>query len=244
MLLSSPELARLAALAAARRHGAPGAAGGGRPGPRLGEGGEFAGHRGYTAGDDPRLIDWAAYARTGGLHIREFREQVEGSLTVLLDLSSSMAAWEKDRTARRVAAAAIAVALLSGDRARVVPFAGGRDFEPGGWSEPAEIGEMDRRVEGYPSGGGPAAVAAVRTLLRARRGRILLVSDLLDAESPGAPLVALRERGHAVVVAHVLAREEASRMGHAAGEQAAQMALARVYRKQGPSSSVTISGFQ
>ncbi|MCC6740898.1 MAG: DUF58 domain-containing protein, partial [Planctomycetia bacterium] len=101
MLLAAHEMARLAALAAGRRSAAPGAPGGSRPGARKGAGSQFEGHRAYVAGDDPRTIDWAAYARTENLVIREYREEVEGSLTVLLDVSGSMKSWGKHLVARR-----------------------------------------------------------------------------------------------------------------------------------------------
>ncbi|MBI2922605.1 MAG: DUF58 domain-containing protein [Planctomycetes bacterium] len=210
MLLTPPELSRLHALAAARRSAAPGAPGGGRPGPRKGEGSDFTGHRPYVAGDDPRNIDWNAYVRTGGLHVMEFREEVEGSLAVLLDLSSSMTPGGKDVQSRRIAAAAAVVALFLGDRARIAAFAGGRSVEPRGFATAHEIPDLDRWLESLDAGGGAAGLAAAKTLLAARRGRVLFVSDLMEDPGPGAALVALRERGHGVTVAHVLSREEAA----------------------------------
>ena len=208
MLLSPPELARLAAIATSRRSAAPGAPGGHRPGPHKGAGSQFAGHRAYTAGDDLRMIDWAAFARTDGVFVKEFREEVEGSLQALVDVSASMARGGKDLAARRAAAAAGAVALMLGDQARIVPFAKGRPIEPRGFAGLREIADLDRHLEGLESGGGPAGLAAARTILKARRGRVLYVSDLMEDEGAGPALIALRERGHAVTVAHVLSREE------------------------------------
>ncbi|MEK7469579.1 MAG: DUF58 domain-containing protein [Planctomycetota bacterium] len=209
MLLSSTDLARLAALAAARRSSAPGAPGGARPGARKGAGSQFEGHRGYVSGDDPRTIDWAAYARTENLVIREFREEVEGTLAVLLDASASMAPWGKSLTAKRVAAAAAVVALLQGDQTRLAAFAAGKALEPRGFGNPKDIPELDRHVESIGTAGAGGGLAAAKTLLHARRGRILFVSDLLEEESAGPALVALRVHGHAVTVVHVVASEEA-----------------------------------
>jgi uncharacterized protein (DUF58 family) len=208
MLLTSPDLAFLAAIAAARRSSAPGAPGGHRPGPRKGAGSLFAGHRAYAPGDDPRQIDWAAYARTEGLFIKEYREEVEGSLTVLLDLSSSMRLFQKHLLARRIAVAATVVALLQGDQARVLAFGGPRRLEPRGFGSAKDVPEADRHVERLEVGGSAGGLAAARAVAAGRRGRVLLVSDLLEEESAGPALVALREKGHAVGIAHVLAREE------------------------------------
>lgn len=208
MLLSAGDLSRLAALAAARRSAAPGAPGGSRPGQRKGAGSQFDGHRAYVSGDDPRTIDWAAYARSENLVIREFREEVEGTLCVLLDASKSMSFWGKSLAAKRAAAAAAVVALLQGDQARVVPFTAGRALEPRGFGSPKDIPDLDRHVEMVGASGSGGGLVAVKTLLHARRGRVLFVSDLLEEESAGPALVALRERGHAVTVVHVVAPEE------------------------------------
>lgn len=208
MLLAAHEMARLAALAAGRRSAAPGAPGGSRPGARKGAGSQFEGHRAYVAGDDPRTIDWAAYARTENLVIREYREEVEGSLTVLLDVSGSMKSWGKHLVARRAAAAACVVALLQGDQAKVAAFAKGRALEPRGFGSAKDVPEVDRHLEALDAAGATNGLAAAKSLLHTRRGRILYVGDLLEDESPGPALVALRERGHAVAVVHVAAPEE------------------------------------
>jgi len=46
--------------------------------------------RPYQAGDDPRSIEWSVSARANELHVREFREERELKLLVLLDISPSM----------------------------------------------------------------------------------------------------------------------------------------------------------
>lgn len=58
--------------------------------PRAGDGYEFAQLRGYVEGDDPRRIDWAASARTGGLQTRVFVEETSLVLAALSDDSPSM----------------------------------------------------------------------------------------------------------------------------------------------------------
>ncbi len=58
--------------------------------PRAGDGYEFAQLRGYVEGDDPRRIDWAASARTGGLQTRVFVEETALVLAAFSDDSASM----------------------------------------------------------------------------------------------------------------------------------------------------------
>jgi uncharacterized protein (DUF58 family) len=51
---------------------------------------DFQDHRAYMPGDDPRHIDWAAYARTNSYIMKLFREEVSPRLDVVLDVSLSM----------------------------------------------------------------------------------------------------------------------------------------------------------
>lgn len=61
---------------------------------------DFQDHRAYLPGDDPRHIDWAAYARSGNYTMKLYREEVSPSVDVLLDVSESM--FVAPEKARRV----------------------------------------------------------------------------------------------------------------------------------------------
>jgi uncharacterized protein (DUF58 family) len=52
---------------------------------------EFAEYRAYTAGDDPRFIDWNVYARTDRVVVKRFLGETNSHLMLLLDASASMA---------------------------------------------------------------------------------------------------------------------------------------------------------
>lgn len=51
---------------------------------------DFQDHRPYLPGDDPRYIDWRAYARTGHYIMKLYREEVSPLLDLVLDVSPSM----------------------------------------------------------------------------------------------------------------------------------------------------------
>ena len=51
---------------------------------------EFSGFREYAHGDDPRRIDWNAFARLNKLYIKEYMEEKESTVRILIDTSSSM----------------------------------------------------------------------------------------------------------------------------------------------------------
>jgi len=53
--------------------------------PRRGSSLEFADYRRYTAGDDPRFLDWNAYLRLGKLFLKIFETERHVPVRILLD---------------------------------------------------------------------------------------------------------------------------------------------------------------
>jgi uncharacterized protein (DUF58 family) len=51
---------------------------------------DFQDHRPYLPGDDPRYINWQAYARTGVYTMKLYREEVSPTVDIVLDVSASM----------------------------------------------------------------------------------------------------------------------------------------------------------
>ncbi len=51
---------------------------------------DFQDHRPYVPGDDPRYINWQAYARTGHYTMKLYREEVSPLLDLVLDASPSL----------------------------------------------------------------------------------------------------------------------------------------------------------
>ncbi|WP_459193845.1 DUF58 domain-containing protein [Halosimplex sp. J119] len=58
--------------------------------PRVGEGLTFSDYRRYSPGDDTRLVDWKLFARTEEYYIKQFEEERNLTVHVLLDASASM----------------------------------------------------------------------------------------------------------------------------------------------------------
>ncbi len=52
---------------------------------------DFAEHRGYTAGDDIRRVDWKLFGRTDRFYIKEYEADTNANFACLLDVSKSMA---------------------------------------------------------------------------------------------------------------------------------------------------------
>ena len=80
--------------------------------------------RPYTAGDDPRSIDWRVTARRGRVHTKLFREERERPVWLLVDLGASMFFGSqlqlKSTAAVRAAALLAWTAALGGDRVGAV----------------------------------------------------------------------------------------------------------------------------
>ena len=51
---------------------------------------EFSEHRRYAAGDDPKDIDWVAYAKTGKYYVKKFESETNLTGYLAIDLSQSM----------------------------------------------------------------------------------------------------------------------------------------------------------
>lgn len=76
---------------------------------------EFAEHRDYSPGDDLRHLDWAAFARSERLVIKEFESELERTVLVVVDVSASMSE-SKRLLALQCAAAFSWIALNGQDR--------------------------------------------------------------------------------------------------------------------------------
>jgi uncharacterized protein (DUF58 family) len=144
---------------------------------------EFAEHRAYTPGDDPRRIDWNAYARLSELVVRLFVAEQDVTVYLVLDASRSMALdAAKFAHARTLAAALGYLALTGAERvALTVVSAGGAGERPvlrGRASVPGFLAALERVA---PSGTGALGQAVDALLARgARPGLAVLVSDLYD----------------------------------------------------------------
>lgn len=175
---------------------------------------QFADYREYAAGDDPRLVDWNVFGRSGHLFVKLFEDEALLHVHVLVDVSRSMDWGEPNKldAARRLAAALGYVALSRFDRLYVAPLAEdvgaalgplwGRDQAStlmetiGGW-RPRGQTDLGRALGGYARGPGR------------HRGLVLLISDLLSSTWEAGLRALVRQR-HEVAVLHLLCREEVS----------------------------------
>ncbi|MEM9802330.1 MAG: DUF58 domain-containing protein [Planctomycetota bacterium] len=154
--------------------------------PQRGSSVEFAQHRPYAPGDELRKIDWKVFGRSERLVVKEYVEETNLSLNILVDASESMAfsslAWSKFDYARWCAAALAHLVLSKRDTAGLVVFDDDlRAKVPPGNGTPQEIAILKSLESAKP--GGPTAVGSVlRTLVPRlrRRGITAIFSDFFD----------------------------------------------------------------
>lgn len=190
---------------------------------RRGAGEDFAKHREYQQGDDVRYLDWKLYGRTDRLYVREFEERSNLVAYLVVDATASMGFEDgpgpsKLRYASYVAAALAHLMLGAGD---AVGLAAAGEMPRLLVAPRARRGQLHAILLALqalsPAGSADAAAALDRVAAALpRRGRVILVSDLLD-DDDGAALAAaagrLRARGDEVQVFRVLTPTELGERG-------------------------------
>src|SRR5262245_40802603 len=90
-LLPTEALARIGKLDLLARGAVAGVITGRHKSPYKGFSVEFAEHRQYVPGDDPKNLDWRVLGRVDRYYIKQYIEETNVRATVLLDASGSMA---------------------------------------------------------------------------------------------------------------------------------------------------------
>jgi hypothetical protein len=70
--------------------------------PQKGSSVEFAEYRAYQLGDDLRRVDWRLYGRTGRLHVKQYEDETQLRVFVVLDVSGSMNYQSHPQVMRKV----------------------------------------------------------------------------------------------------------------------------------------------
>lgn len=79
--------------------------------PLKGQSAEFADYKEYVAGDDIAQLDWRVYGRTRRLYIRQFEEETDMVVYLMVDTSASMRYAGEKRQSKFILAARVAAAL-------------------------------------------------------------------------------------------------------------------------------------
>ncbi len=177
--------------------------GGARPAPGSGSSLDFKDHRPYLPGDDPRGINWQAYARSGHYILKLYEREVSPAVDLLLDGSRSM--WHgTDKARRTLSLLAFLMECAGREGADLRVFFAGEErpteidtalLRAGRWSA-LPFHAPPKQEQNQP----PKAPSLKGMHWRAGSLRIV-ISDLLFAPSTEAfPLASIRrDRGTAVL---------------------------------------------
>ncbi len=214
-------LARVKSLELRTRQVVEGLQSGRHRSPHQGSSVEFAQHRQYAQGDDVRHIDWKVYGRSDKLYIKQFQEETQLQIILVVDASESMAfgsvkgedgsTWTKYDHATTLAATLAYMALGQSDAVGLAIFDQGlsRYFRPSATS--AQWRTVITELQGVPRWNKTGTGKVLEQLASKinRRSLVILLSDFFD-DLAGLKrgLRALRFRKHDVICAQLLDPQE------------------------------------
>jgi len=213
--LRPEEIAKVSRLELRARHVVEGFVAGLHRSPYFGQSTEFVQHREYVAGDDSRRIDWKVWSRSDRYYIKQYEEDTNVRVVLLVDGSESMdfgtGPLTKFDYGRTVAAALALLVLRQNDSVGaglfdteirfVIPSSSRRNHLQAvlaGLSLERAVGKTD----------------ITKVLHRAaesmnHRSIVVLISDLLcDRDALFQGLQLLRQRKHEVLIMHVMDDQE------------------------------------
>ncbi len=183
--------------------------------PYFGHSVEFAQHREYVPGDDLRDIDWKVWAKQDRLYIKQYEEETNMRCTLLVDVSRSMqygsGPLNKYEYACTAAVSLAYLILRQQDSVGCIAFDSKIRTAVPPRSKRTHLMSIIKALDGSR----PQETTDLSTILaqvaenQPRRGMVVLFSDLLVERPPllrGLRL--LRQRGHDVLVLHVMDDDE------------------------------------
>jgi uncharacterized protein (DUF58 family) len=185
--------------------------------PYKGQSVEFLQHREYVRGDDLRRVDWKVWGRQDRLYVKEFEEETNLRLTLLVDGSTSMDyAGSGDRPAKYDCAATLAaslawLALSHGDAVGCGVFDDRLRAHVPARTRRSQLTSVCDVLEAPRNAGPGDFLRVLRTAAETlpKRGLVFVISDLLgDRDGIFKGLQLLRTRGHDLALVHVMDDDE------------------------------------
>lgn len=171
---------------------------------------EFCDYRDYTPGDDVRFVDWNIFARTERPYLKQFHQEEELQVALLIDGSTSMRFEGKVELARQVAAAIGAVALRGSEKLSATWLGGKEPARLGACRGRASMGKFLGFLERCEEGGETPIDAGIEAFLRRHSGRgvAVLISDFLTGGDLRRAFNLLNSAGLEIFALQILAPSE------------------------------------
>ena len=177
---------------------------------------EFAQHREYVPGDEIRHVDWRSYARTDRYYVKQFEDETNVRVHLVLDTSASMDFAHESNDTKfvygcRLAAAMAWCFIRQGDAIGLLAHGARIDKYVPPSSQANQFWRLVETLEALkPSGPTRLGEALVKVAeLSGRRSHVIILSDCLDFDGQLTGLARqLVNRSHDVTVVHILDRAE------------------------------------
>ena len=210
--LKAAELHKLGRLAINSRYVVEGSLAGRHRSPNKGSSTEFAEHRNYNPGDDPKHLDWKVLGRTDRYFVRRYEDETNLRVYLVVDRSASMAYASEGQTSKyeyacHLAAAIGYIVVKAKDSVGLCVYAEKIDANIGARNSFSHLNNALAKLKGFK----PASkTSTAKTLHRIadsirRRALVILFSDLFDEQEDVVRAIAhFRKLHHDVIVFHIL----------------------------------------
>jgi len=173
---------------------------------------EFSEHKLYAPGDEIRHIDWRAYAKTDRYHVKQFEDETNLTLELLVDHSGSMRFASEGNAskldyARTLAGALSYLALRQSDATGLTTFSGTSTGELPPRATSTHLMEILARLATLTPQGQTGIGRALEGFAQTSRRRsvVFILSDLFDPDPQlWAAFRRLAARRHDITVLHLL----------------------------------------
>ncbi|NNE93341.1 MAG: DUF58 domain-containing protein [Verrucomicrobiales bacterium] len=185
---------------------------------------EFAEHRQYVSGDDLRNLDWRVYGKSDRYYIKQYIEETNMRVTIIVDASGSMdyrgeeasglgntTHLSKFEYARHLAAALTYMFIRQQDAVGLVTF----DTEVRKYlrpaAKPSQVRQVLEELHNTEPGNDTSCAATFHEIAERipSRGLVIVISDLIDdAEEIKNALHHFRYKRHELLLFHLMAEEE------------------------------------
>jgi uncharacterized protein (DUF58 family) len=183
--------------------------------PYFGQSIEFLQHRQYSPGDELRHVDWKVWAKQDKFYVKQYEEDASMRTTLLVDVSASMRYGSGPLNKYEYAAtAAVSLAYLllrQHDAVACFAFDEGVRARTPLRSTKSHLTSIVQTLDANAPRNKTNAGGVLREIAKAspRRGMMVLFSDLLgDVDSTLRGVRMLRQRGHDVLVLHIMDDDE------------------------------------
>ncbi len=210
--LNPAEMHKLGRLVLLSRYTVEGNLAGAHRSPLRGPSSEFAEHKSYGQGDDPKHIDWRVLARTDRYFVKRFEDETNLRVYVALDRSASMNYSSGDGPTKfefacHLAAALGYVIVKARDSVGLFLHSEKVDVRMDAGNSFQHLNNMLKHVQKHE----PASTSGVADALHEiagsvrRRALVIVISDLLTDEAAVVKALAhLRKQRHDVIVFQTL----------------------------------------